>query len=113
MVTPRKPSPLGGSPRGKARSESGRENQLTALAFDLAEQQLREGSASAMVITHFLKLKTEETKLREQKLRKEALLAQAKIDMMGSTKEAEEKYAAAVAAIRQYQGHGDPDEELE
>lgn len=37
-----------------------RENQLVSLAYDLAEQQLREGSASAMVITHLLKLRTTE-----------------------------------------------------
>ena len=35
-------------------------NQLVSLAYDLAEQQLREGSASVMVITHLLKLRTTE-----------------------------------------------------
>ena len=33
-----------------------RENQLISLAVDLAEQQLRDGTASSQVITHFLKL---------------------------------------------------------
>ena len=33
-----------------------RENLLVSLAIDLAEKQLREGSASAQVITHYLKL---------------------------------------------------------
>ena len=33
-----------------------RENQLISLAIDLAEQQLRNGTASSQVITHYLKL---------------------------------------------------------
>ena len=33
-----------------------RENQLISLASDLAEKQLREGTASSQVITHYLKL---------------------------------------------------------
>lgn len=33
-----------------------RENQLVSLAVDLAEKQLREGTASSQVITHYLKL---------------------------------------------------------
>ena len=33
-----------------------RENQLIYLATDLAEKQLREGTASSQVITHYLKL---------------------------------------------------------
>ena len=35
-----------------------RENQMIALAIDLAEKQLQEGTASSQVITHFLKLGT-------------------------------------------------------
>lgn len=33
-----------------------REDQLVALAIDLAEKQLLEGTASAQVISHFLKI---------------------------------------------------------
>ena len=33
-----------------------RENQLIALAVDRAEKQLRDGTASSQVITHYLKL---------------------------------------------------------
>ena len=35
-----------------------RENQLIALAVNLAEKQLREGTASSQVITHYLKKST-------------------------------------------------------
>ena len=37
-------------------SPEARENQMIALAIDLAEKQLREGTAASSVITHYLKL---------------------------------------------------------
>ncbi len=39
-----------------ATTPEARENQLIALAVDLAEKQLMEGTASSQVITHYLKL---------------------------------------------------------
>jgi hypothetical protein len=41
--------------RPPAATPEARENQLAALAYDLAEKQLREGTASSQVVTHFLK----------------------------------------------------------
>ena len=58
--------------RGRpALSPEARENQMIALAVDLAEQQLRDGTASAQVITHFLKLGTSKAELEKEKLRQE------------------------------------------
>ena len=51
-----------------AMTPQARENQLTALAMDLAEQQLREGTASAQVISHFLKQGAAETELKKENL---------------------------------------------
>ena len=45
-----------------------RENQLIYLATDLAEKQLREGTASSQVITHYLKLGSTKEKLEREKL---------------------------------------------
>ena len=42
--------------RAPAKTFEARENQLIALAVDLAEKQLSEGTASSQVITHYLKL---------------------------------------------------------
>lgn len=112
MATPRKSSGSA-QPRGpKARTPEARETQLTALAYDLAERQMLDGSASAMVITHFLRLKTQETKLKEEKLRKENLLLEAKTETLYSNREAEAKYEEVLKAIRAYQGYGDDDEDL-
>ena len=46
-----------------AMSPEARENQMIALAVDLAEKQLLEGTASSQVITHYLKLGTTKEKI--------------------------------------------------
>ena len=48
-----------------------RENQMISLAVDLAEKQLREGTASSQVITHFLKLGSSKEKLEKEILEKQ------------------------------------------
>ena len=54
-----------------ARGIEKQEQQLIAKAVDLAERQLEEGTASAQVITHYLKLGTTREQLEKEKLRKE------------------------------------------
>lgn len=63
-----------------------------------------------MVVVHLMKLKTVETKLKEEKLRKENLLTEARVEALGSSKEAEARYAEAVRAIKSYQGFGDDED---
>ena len=55
-----------------------RENQMINLAVNLAEQQLRDGTASSQVITHFLKLGTTKAELEKEKLRNENEVLKAK-----------------------------------
>lgn len=104
MATPKKTSGLDRKPRAKATTPEARENQLVSLAYDAAEQQLREGTASAMVIVHFLKLKTSENKLKEEKLRKEVSLLETKTEMYGSQQRTEELYEKALKYFKAYQG---------
>ena len=52
-----------------ALSPEAREQQLISLAVDLAEQQLREGTASSQVISHYLKQSTMKSQLELEKLR--------------------------------------------
>lgn len=88
-----------------------RENQLISLAVDLAEQQLREGTASSQVITHYLKLGSTKEKLEREKLIEENKLLRAKTKALEDAKEVKELYADALKAMRKYSGHGDSDEE--
>lgn len=81
------------------------------MAHDVAEQQMLEGTASAMVITHYLKLGTEKQKLETEKLRAEISLAQTRMETMESSKNVEELYESALKAMREYQGQETYDEE--
>ena len=97
--------------RGRpALSPEARENQMIALAVDLAEQQLREGTASSQVITHYLKLGTTKAELEKEKLQLENELTKAKTESVKSMKRSEELMVEAIKAFRNYSGNGDPDE---
>lgn len=91
-------------------SPEARENQMIALAVDLAEKQLMEGTASSQVITHFLKLGTTKAELEREKLASENELLRAKTEAIQSAKKVEELYANAISAMKIYSGQGDSDE---
>lgn len=93
-----------GRQRRPAMTPEGRENQLISLAVDLAERQLVEGTASAQVVTHFLKLASTREKLEQERLQRENLLLSAKVDQIASTKRIEELYETALNAMRTYAG---------
>lgn len=78
------------------------ENHMIALAMDLAEKQLEEGTASPSVVAHFLKLGTEKAKLEQEILQKQKDLIVAKTEAMESTKRIEELYSNAIAAMKSY-----------
>lgn len=81
-----------------------RENQLVSLAVDLAEQQLRDGTASSQVITHFLKLGTTMAQLEKEKMQLENGLLEAKTSAIKSAERVEALYAKALTAMRTYGG---------
>lgn len=96
-----------------ALSPEARENQLISLAFDRAEEQLLNGTASSQVISHFLKLATEKTQLEREKLRKENELLLAKTSAIQSSQKDEELYKKVIRAMRRYNGQGDTDDEYD
>ena len=88
--------------RPSARTPEQRENQMILLAMDLAEKQLAEGTASAMVITHYLKLASSRERLEQENLRVRNDLDRARVDQIESTARVEELYENALAAMRSY-----------
>jgi hypothetical protein len=91
--------------RGKpATTSEGRESQLVSLAESLAEKQLRQGTASAQVISHYLKLGSSRERLEQDRLANENELMKAKIEAMASQTRMEELYAEAIDAMRTYSG---------
>ena len=81
-----------------------RENQLVSLAINLAEEQLRNGTASSQVITHYLKLGSSKEKLEREKLERENELLRAKAEALASAKHVEDLYANALKAMKGYSG---------
>ena len=102
---------INGSRMVPANSPKDRENQLVSLAADLAERQLRDGTASAMVITHYLKLGSSREGLEQEKIRHENELAKAKKELMESQKQIEGLISDALAAMQSYKGVGSMEEE--
>lgn len=96
--------------RRPALTPEARENQMIALAVDLAEKQLIEGTASSQVITHFLKLATSRDRLEREILEKQKELISAKTENLQSSKRVEELYTKAIDAMKKYSGNGDDDE---
>lgn len=84
-----------------------RENQLISLAVDLAEQQLRDGTASSQVITHYLKLGSSKERIEKEILEKQKTLIEAKTRSYQSAERIEELYADALNAMKSYSSLSD------
>jgi hypothetical protein len=93
------------SRRPPATTLEGREKQLVSLAVELAEKQMRDGSATSQVITHYLKLGTTRELLEQERLRQENELLKAKIDSIASQAKTDEMYREALEAMRRYAGN--------
>lgn len=98
-------------PRRPGLTPESRENQLIALATDLAEKQMREGTASSQVISHFLKLGSTKAMLEKEKIRHENELLRARTEAIESSKDMVEMYENAIKAMQRYSGHGGQDDE--
>ena len=97
-----------------ATTPEARENQLIALAVDLAEKQLIEGTASSQVITHYLKLGSTKERIEREILEKQKDLIVAKTENLQSAKRIEELYTNALNAMKNYSGQansGDNEED--
>lgn len=106
-----KPSTTNDKPKMRpALTPEARENQLIALAVDLVEERLRNGTASSQETTHYLKLGSPKARLEKEKLEREVELLRAKTEALESAKHIEQLYTEAITAMRRYSGHGDSDE---
>lgn len=101
-------SPKTGRP---ALTPEARENQMISLAVDLAEKQLREGTASSQVITHFLKLGTTKAELEKEKLMGENELLRAKTEAIQDDRRNAEFYEEVLVALKRYNGQGGSDDD--
>ncbi len=79
-----------------------RDKQLMNEAYNLAEKQLKDGTASPSVIGHFLKLASKRETLEREILEKQKILIDAKSSSIGQSKETKELVEAAMEAIKKY-----------
>lgn len=78
--------------------------ELSSKAYDLAEEQIDNGTASSQVVTHFLKMGSTRERLEQQRIAHENELLQVKREAIESQKRVEELYMAALDAMRSYAG---------
>ena len=90
-----------------------RENQMISLAVNLAEQQLREGTASSQVNVHYLKLASTRNKLEEEKIKYETAMLQAKKDALNKSGQLQELMENALEAFRSYSGNPEGGESVD
>lgn len=99
------------SPRRKpATTPEGRELELISLANDLAERQMRDGTASSQVITNFLKLGSTRERLEQERLAHENELTKARIEAMERAETTERLLTEALRAFKSYTGEAPPEE---
>lgn len=84
---------------------------MIADAMDMAEEQIRNRTASSQVLTHFLKLATTKMELEKEKIRYDIELSKAKTEAIHSAQHSEELYNNAIKAMRQYSGQGESEED--
>lgn len=87
-----------------ATTPEGRERQIVAAAYDLAEQQIQNGEASSQVITHFLKLGSTREHLEQLRMEEEIKLMKAKAELLETQKNMESLIGDALEAFKSYSG---------
>lgn len=105
------PAPLSISRSKPARSPEARENQLISLAYDLAEQRLRDGTASSAEVVQLMKWGSRQTRLEQELTETKMELMKAKQAALESSMRMEEMFTDAMRQFRRY--NGDFSEEVE
>lgn len=88
-----------------------RENQMAALAMDLAEKKLRDGTASNQLIIHYLKAVSSKEVIEKEKLELEKQLLEAKREAIKASETRDVDYKNAIKAMRSYSGLDEEDED--
>lgn len=83
---------------------------MIADAVTLAHRQILDGSASAQVMTHYLKLGSTREKLEQERLRQENELLRAKVRQLEAGEGQGDLLAEALAAFRGYEPTKDAEE---
>lgn len=107
----REAKPIKRRRRSKALTAEDRENECISLAYDLVEQRLRDGTATAAETVHFLKLGSTREKIEREHIQTKIDYEGAKADSIASQHTSEELYINAIKAFRRYSGADEEDDE--
>ena len=97
---PKKERPLG----PPATTLQGRQDQLTAAAYDLAEEQIVAGTASSQILTHFLKAGSVREQEEIDRIKAENELLRARVENLSQAGDLAALTQAAIDAFRAYSG---------
>lgn len=92
-------------------SPESRENQLVAMAYDLAEERIRDKTASNDLLKEFIKIGNTKARLELEKMKYETELVKAKTDAIESSSNAERMIEEAMHAMQEYSGNSGGDTE--
>lgn len=106
----REPKPLKRRRKSRATTPEERENELIALSYDLVEQRLRDGTATAAETVHFLKLGSTRERIEREAMRQKIDYEAAKTENLASQRTSEELYREALNAFRVYNGVEEEDD---
>lgn len=98
----KEPATVDTGPHSKRRTQEGREDQLIALAYDLVEERLRNGTATSQETTLFLKLGSRKDRLERDILKKKIKVLEEQAEALQATKRLEALYSDAINAARSY-----------
>lgn len=90
-----------------AKTPEGRDQQMISYAYDLVEQRLLDGTASAQETVHFLRLASEKTRLEVEKLKSETAMLESKKKVLDASEQAAIEYSKVLDALKLYQGRRD------
>lgn len=102
MPKRKEPEFIDTGPHSKRQTAEGREDQLIALAYDLVEKRLREGTATSQETTQFLKMGSRKDRLEREMLKKKIAVYEAQAEAYAAQKRIEELYTDAINAVRSY-----------
>lgn len=85
-------------------SKAERENRLIDLAYNLAEQRLKDGSASNQLVAQIIKSGMAKGEMEKALLDKQIKLTDAKYEAMVNPSSEEQRYLEALEAFKDYSG---------
>jgi hypothetical protein len=78
------------------------QDQISYEALMLAQERIRDGTASSQIVCHFLDLSTEKSRLERAKLEAEVALKNAQAESIADSKRIIELYQDALGAFKMY-----------